>query len=654
MASSWHPAAAPSQVCAPDDVSAARVEGRSASGGSAVPDGAGAWLGQLGAAAGTRERAWGPAPTNQGPVFVGPRPGEAALELPLPPELAAELAARGVPLQGAGALAPPPALVAEFGRLQVHGAGPVPAHGQAAQMHLPNSFHSMQAAWNTSQFGAAPKHHGGMSAAPPLDRAWASTASGRAQQHLEPGMRPMAWSGPYRSAYAPRYTSFYGPQNFASNWSNVSRAPETQTEQVHQTDQQRDELEQSATSASLGQAEQRDVQATAHTQVSTDAPAASVDAETPSSLSFEELLRQARVDLDDTFDDDYLHAYGRAMNDTAYRFQYTAEENRYLTDEGRESQTADNRAAALAALAEGERLYAEGRLAEAIMAFEAAVKLDRELSRAWYFLGVAHAESDQDPQAIASLKRALECEHNEAQGDDMIADTLLCLGVSYTNELNPSQALRYLQQWLDLHPSAQVQPASARAAPVSSASPADETYPTPTSQVDELYARQRALLERVQDLLSRHNDAQRDADLYSVLGVVHSLMRDYDAAVLAFRRSVELRPDDYRLWNRLGATLANHFRSMEALRAYRSAIDRRPNFVRAWVNVGTSYANQGSYPQAIRYYIQALQRNPRALHIWSYLRTAAIAMNRLDILAMAEDMNQDNLEAIAAALEQSS
>lgn len=138
MASSWHPAAAPSQVCAPDDVSAARVEGRSASGGSAVPDGAGAWLGQLGAAAGTRERAWGPAPTNQGPVFVGPRPGEAALELPLPPELAAELAARGVPLQGAGALAPPPALVAEFGRLQVHGAGPVPAHGQAAQMHLPN------------------------------------------------------------------------------------------------------------------------------------------------------------------------------------------------------------------------------------------------------------------------------------------------------------------------------------------------------------------------------------------------------------------------------------------------------------------------------------------------------------------------------------
>jgi len=31
------------------------------------------------------------------------------------------------------------------------------------------------------------------------------------------------------------------------------------------------------------------------------------------------------------------------MNDTAYRFQYTAEENRYLTDEGRESQTADNR-----------------------------------------------------------------------------------------------------------------------------------------------------------------------------------------------------------------------------------------------------------------------------------------------------------------------
>jgi peroxin-5 len=58
---------------------------------------------------------------------------------------------------------------------------------------------------------------------------------------------------------------------------------------------------------------------------------------------------------------------------------------------------------------------------------------------------------------------------------------------------------------------------------------------------------------------------------------------------------LQLRPTDYSLWNKLGATLANNSRSSEAVHAYQRALDLKPNYMRAWTNMGISYANMGEY-----------------------------------------------------------
>lgn len=263
-------------------------------------------------------------------------------------------------------------------------------------------------------------------------------------------------------------------------------------------------------------------------------------------------------------------------------------------------------------LKEGQDLFRKGLLSEAVLALEAEVMKNPENAEGWRLLGIAHAENDDDQQAIAAMMRAQEA-------DPTNLEVLLALGVSHTNELEQAYALKYLYGWLRNHPKY-----GAIAGPELSSS----LY----------YADVARLFEEAAQL------SPEDADVHIVLGVLYNLSRDYDKAISSFQTALKLKPQDYSLWNKLGATQANSVQSADAILAYQQALDLKPNYVRAWANMGISYANQGMYEESIRYYVRALAMNPKADNAWQYLRISLSCASRTDMLEACDSRNLDILQ----------
>lgn len=247
-----------------------------------------------------------------------------------------------------------------------------------------------------------------------------------------------------------------------------------------------------------------------------------------------------------------------------------------------------------------------------MLALEAEALTNPENAEGWRLLGIAHAENDDDQQAIAAMMRAQEV-------DPTNLEVLLALGVSHTNELEQSAALKYLYQWLRNHPK------------YGTLSPAELSGSLYYADVARIFNEAAQI-------------SPEDADVHIVLGVLYNLSREYDNAIDSFKTAIKLKPHDYSLWNKLGATQANSVQSAEAIEAYQQALDLKPNYVRAWANMGISYANQGMYEESIRYYVRALSMNPKADNAWQYLRISLSCASRNDMFEACDSHNLDVLQ----------
>ncbi|CEH18369.1 TPR repeat-containing protein [Ceraceosorus bombacis] len=224
---------------------------------------------------------------------------------------------------------------------------------------------------------------------------------------------------------------------------------------------------------------------------------------------------------------------------------------------------------------------------------EAAVQADPQDASAWLDLGVKQQENEREGLAIAALHRAIEI-------NPALSDAWLALAVSYTNESDRPAALEATERWI--HTLDQYA-AVVRAHEASAATSGSEN-----ATLVERHARITSTLMAIARAgpPSNAGGAVVDADIQVALGVLFNASEDYDKAVDCFSAALSVRPNDWLLYNRLGATLSNSGRSAEAVDYYHHALELQPGFVRCHFNLSISCLNLKMYRDAASHIYTAL------------------------------------------------
>ncbi len=81
-------------------------------------------------------------------------------------------------------------------------------------------------------------------------------------------------------------------------------------------------------------------------------------------------------------------------------------------------------------------------------------------------------------------------------------------------------------------------------------------------------------------------------------GIAARTAKDWQAAVGAFRKAVDLRPAYPEAWNELGYALRNQGRYADSINAYDQALRLRPNFPEALEYLGEAYVKLGRVDDA--------------------------------------------------------
>lgn len=293
------------------------------------------------------------------------------------------------------------------------------------------------------------------------------------------------------------------------------------------------------------------------------------------------------------------------------------------------------------AFEKGKMFLEQGDIPSAVLCFEAAVKQDENNAEIWELLGTSQAENEKDPNAIAALKKSLELNPQNR-------NVLMALAISYTNESLQNQALRMLIDWLRSNEKYEnLVPAHFRQDQDPNALASSLINGPELTDVQDLF------IQAVQQ--SPH---EIDAEIQEALGVLFNLSADYDKAADCFRAALQIKPHNAKVWNRLGASLANGNRPVDAADAYQHALAIEPGYIRARYNVGIICINLKAYNEAVEHFLLALNHQATSVErlkslkdssnqmsdtIWSTLRMAISLMGRMDLQEAIDNRDLDTL-----------
>ncbi|EIW63331.1 TPR-like protein, partial [Trametes versicolor FP-101664 SS1] len=276
-------------------------------------------------------------------------------------------------------------------------------------------------------------------------------------------------------------------------------------------------------------------------------------------------------------------------------------------------------------------------LYESVLELEAAVQRDPSNATRWYELGVKQQENEREQKAVRALRRALEL-------DPTHLPSWLALAVSHTNEGDRAGAYNAIREWVGRN---------ARYAAAVAQFRALNPEGSGATQSEKLTD----LMHCLMSIVRENAGGEIDADIQIALAVLLNTNEEYGKARDCFTTALAVRPDDWLLYNRVGATLANSGHPDAALQYYYSALELNPSYIRARFNLGISCINLRRFDEAAQHILDALvlqdgdsvhdpdgnedKRGVTSSALWDSLKTCCLHMQRLDLATLCDRRDLD-------------
>ncbi|CED82067.1 TPR repeat-containing protein [Phaffia rhodozyma] len=290
-----------------------------------------------------------------------------------------------------------------------------------------------------------------------------------------------------------------------------------------------------------------------------------------------------------------------------------------------------------------------------VLEMEARVLNDPKNGRAWFELGVKQQENERESQAILALKKSISL-------DPSIPEAYLSLAVSLTNDNDRLAALSTLEDWVNVYANAVPAYEPLRLGGSLHQTDADlgrereKAEQRGAEAAERIAKRHSELVDRLITMARLGNQSQIDPEVQVALGVLFSSTAEYQRAQDCFRTALSVKPNDWQLYNRLGATLANDGKAQEAYELYWAALGLRPGFIRARFNLGISCINLKRYSEAAEHVLSALRlQHVESMEdpnsdidgvkgkgigsdvLWDTLRNACSYMHRMDLVQACQE-----------------
>lgn len=300
-------------------------------------------------------------------------------------------------------------------------------------------------------------------------------------------------------------------------------------------------------------------------------------------------------------------------------------------DTGKYSEAADGfrRAARLkpnyeAFIGLGESQYQLKQPAEALKAYQQAIKLNPKLDEAPYNMGVIRYEQKAYADALNSLKTAIDIPPNYA--DEYYYYALTLKELKRTDE-----AITALREAIKL----------------------DSRHYDAYTELAPLYENAGRRREAIEVLRQATRVRPDKGEAFLLLGDALFNDRKYDDAIASYQETIRLSPDNAAAYNNLADTYYSLIRSADAVKNYEKALALRPDFKKDSgfaVRYGNSLRQVGRVTESMQWFKDALALDPKADSPLYLMGVAYMNSDKpnspaaLDVLNRAAALNPDRKE----------